>query len=38
MDFKINNQQDLYKKIYDEVKNKYKDYQIYITLDVDISD
>ena len=38
IDFEVENREDIYKKIYDEVKNKYKDYKLYITLDVDISD
>ena len=38
IDFKIKNREEIYKKIYDEVKEKYKDYNINITLDVDISD
>ena len=37
IDFKIKNREEIYKKIYDEVKEKYKDYNINITLDVDIS-
>ena len=38
IDFKIKNREEVYKKIYDEVKNKYKGYKIIITLDIDISD
>ena len=38
IDFKLKNREEIYKKIYDEVQNKYKDYEIEITLDVDISD
>lgn len=38
IDFKIKNREEEYKKIYDEVKKKYKEYSINITLDVDISD
>ena len=38
IDFKINNREEIYQKIYDEVKDKYKDYKISITLDVDVSD
>ena len=38
IDFKIKNREEVYNKIYDEVKEKYKDYNINITLDVDISD
>ena len=38
IDFKVNNREEVYQEIYDEVQNKYKDYKISITLDVDISD
>ena len=38
IDFKIKNPEEIYRKIYDEVKNKYKDYKVEITLDIDISD
>jgi divalent metal cation (Fe/Co/Zn/Cd) transporter len=38
IDFEVPNREEIYKEIYDEVKEKYKDYQINITLDVDISD
>ena len=38
IDFKIINREEVYKAIYDEVKNKYKDYKINITLDIDVSD
>lgn len=38
IDFKINNREELYNEIYDEIQKKYKDYKIIITLDVDISD
>ena len=38
IDFKIKNREEEYMKIYDEIKKKYKDYTINITLDVDISD
>ena len=38
IDFKIKNQEEIYRKIYDEVKNKYNDYKLEITLDVDTSD
>ncbi|MBR1718203.1 MAG: cation transporter [Bacilli bacterium] len=38
IDFKLKNREEVYKKIYDEVQNKYKDYEIEITLDVDTSD
>ena len=38
IDFELKNREEVYKKIYDEVQNKYKDYEIEITLDVDTSD
>ncbi|MBQ3307311.1 MAG: cation transporter [Bacilli bacterium] len=38
IDFKIKDKEDLYKEIYDEIKKKYKDYKINITLDIDVSD
>ena len=38
IDYNIKNREDLYKEIYDEIQNKYKDYTINITLDFDISD
>jgi len=38
IDFKTKNREEEYTKIYDEVLNKYKDYKISITLDVDVSD
>ncbi len=38
IDFNIKNREEVYKKIYDEVQEKYKDYKIIITLDVDISE
>lgn len=38
IDFKIKNREDVYKQIYDEVKNEFKDYNLQITLDVDTSD
>lgn len=38
IDFEAKNHKEIYKKIYDEVQNKYKDYKINITLDVDTSD
>ena len=38
IDFKIKNSEEVYKQIYDEIQNKYKDYKINITLDFDISD
>lgn len=38
IDFKIKNREEVYKEIYDEVKERYKDYKIEITLDIDTSD
>ena len=38
IDFKVKNREGVYKQIYDEVKNKYKDYKIDITLDIDASE
>lgn len=38
IDFKAKNSQEIYKEIYDETHNKYKDYKLNITLDLDISD
>ena len=38
IDFKIKNREELYSHIYDEIQKKYKDYKLYITLDVDVSD
>ena len=38
IDFKIKNPEETYKEIYDEIQEKYKDYSINITLDLDISD
>ena len=38
IDFKIKNPEEIYRKIYDEVKAKYKDYKVEITLDIDVSD
>lgn len=38
IDFKVKNREEVYRKIYEEVQNKFKDYEIEITLDVDISD
>ena len=38
IDFKIKDREEVYKKIYKEVKNKFKDYKIDITLDLDVSD
>lgn len=36
--FTIKNREEVYKEIYDEIQEKYKDYKINITLDVDMSD
>ena len=38
IDFKVDNREEVYKEIYDQVQEKYPDYQIEITLDIDISD
>ena len=38
IDFKVKEREKLYKEIYDEIENKYKDYKLSITLDIDISD
>lgn len=38
IDFKEKNKEEIYKQIYDKVKEKYKNYKIEITLDIDISD
>ena len=38
IDFAIENREEIYNAIYEEVKNKYKEYKVSITLDVDISD
>jgi len=38
IDFKVENREEVYKKIYDEIQKKYKDYKLDITLDIDISD
>ncbi len=38
IDFKIKNREEVYKEIFDEVQEKYKDYKISITLDIDMSD
>ena len=38
IDFNVKNKEEIYRKIYDEVKKEYKDYKISITLDIDISD
>ncbi len=38
IDFKVKERENLCQKIHDEIKSKYQDYTINITLDVDISD
>ena len=38
IDFNIKNREEVYREIYDEVKGKFNDYEIEITLDVDVSD
>ena len=38
IDFKVENREEVYKKIYNEIQKKYKDYKLDITLDIDISD
>ena len=38
IDFAVKDRLALYKHIYDEVQNKYKNYKLNITLDIDISD
>ena len=38
IDFKVKNREEVYKQIYDEVQDKFIDYSINITLDVDASD
>ena len=38
IDFNCKNKEGLYGIIYDEIKNKYSEYNINITLDIDISD
>ena len=38
IDFNIKNREDVYKEIYDQIQNKYNEYKVNITLDVDISD
>ena len=37
-DFSIKDKVELYHKIEEEVKHKYSDYNIFITMDLDISD
>ncbi len=36
--FEAKDREQIYKDIYDEIHNKYKEYKLNITLDVDISD
>ena len=38
IDFNVKNREKLYKELYDEIQNNFKDYKIILTLDVDISD
>lgn len=38
IDFDVESREEIYAKIYDEVHEKYPDYKIIITLDVDMSD
>ena len=38
IDFKIKNREEVYKEIYDKVQEKYKNYKLDITLDIDVSD
>ena len=38
IDFKIKNKEEVYKEIFNEIQEKYKEYKISITLDIDISD
>ena len=38
IDFKVKDREEVYRKIYEEVQNKYKNYKVAINLDVDISD
>jgi len=38
IDFNVESREDIYKSIFDEIQEKYKDYKINITLDVDVSD
>lgn len=38
IDFNIKDREEIYKSIYDEIQEKYKNYKLNITLDVDISD
>ena len=38
IDFKVKNREEVYHQIYDEILEKYKNYHLSITLDVDVSD
>ena len=38
IDYSIKNREEIYTLIYEEIQQKYKDYKLNITLDVDISD
>lgn len=38
IDFKEKNREEIYRKIYDEVQEKYPEYHVSITLDIDMSD
>ena len=38
INFKTENAEERYKHIYDEIKDKYKDYKIIMNLDLDVSD
>jgi len=38
IDFKIKNPHEIYQEIFNEIQKKYPDYEIIITLDIDISD
>ena len=38
IDFNVKNREKLYKELYDEIQDKFKEYKIIIALDVDISD
>lgn len=38
IDFKIKNREEVYKQVFDEVQEKYKDYKLDIALDIDTSD
>lgn len=38
IDFAVNDREGLYQQIYDEIHTKYPDYELHITLDIDVSD